>query len=121
MTDEDIPGNAEKLERNWEIWRRRAVGRETFVSIARDMGIGHERVRGIYAKCQRRVQSLMRRNSFSKGIELRDHLLGVEFSFTHESLLEDYRHEIFKKEYDHSYEGKFCMAMYWVKKPEPSE
>ncbi len=121
MTDEDIPGNAEKLKRNWEIWRRRAVGRQKFVDIARDIGLSHERVRGIYAKCQRRVQSLIRRNSFSKGIELRDHLLGVEFSFTHESLLEDYRHEIFKKEYDHSSDGNGFMTMYWVKKPEPSE
>lgn len=121
MTNRGCPSEFEKRDRNWEIWRRRAVGREKFSDIAKDMGISIGRTQQIYANRQRKVQSLMRRNSFSKGVKLRDHLLGVEFSFTHESLLEEYRHEIFRNDYDHSYEGKFCMAMYWVKKPEPSE
>ena len=121
VTNLGCPSEFEKRDRNWEIWRRRAVGREKFVDIAKDMGISGGRTRQIYETCERKVQHLIRRNSVSKGVKLRDHLLGVEFAFTHESLLDDYRHEIFKSEYDHSSDGKGFMTIFWVKKPEPSE
>jgi hypothetical protein len=79
----------ENRDRNWKIWRRRLDG-ETFTSIGAAFGISPERVRQITAKCERRVRSAIRRDSFPVPTEsLRDELLGVEFVFSHKQHVPD--------------------------------
>lgn len=86
MTNNSPP---EKRDRNWAIWRRRLDG-ETFASIGAAFDLSTERVRQITAKCERRVRSAIRRDSFPMPTEsLRDELLGVEFVFSHKQHVPD--------------------------------
>ena len=86
MTNNSPP---EKRDRNWKIWRRRLDG-EAFASIGAAFGISTERVRQITVKCERRVSSAIRRDSFPMPTEsLRDEILGVEFVFSHKQHVPD--------------------------------
>jgi hypothetical protein len=77
--------------RNWAIWRRYKAGGSTLKQVGDEFGIGPERVRQIVMRLDRKVKKALNHGWNNVPDEVREATLGVEFVFTNEIALDDYR------------------------------
>jgi hypothetical protein len=81
-------GDHSKTERNWSIWRARHTTDDILRVIGRAYSIDAERVRQIVLKRDKAVvKALTASVGTPTSDETREGILGVEFVFTHESLV----------------------------------
>lgn len=84
----DIPNG-----RNWAIWREYKAGGTTLEKVGKNFGITRERVRGIVAKIDRGMRTVLNRGVATMWSnvpdEYREGTLGVEFVFSNELVFDN--------------------------------
>jgi len=84
----DVPNG-----RNWAIWREYKAGGTTLEKVGNNFGITRERVRGIIAKIDRGIRTVLNRGMATMWDtvpdEYREGTLGIEFVFTNDLVVND--------------------------------